>query len=434
MTVLIFCAVSVFADSPAETFSIPAFARGDRVLILAPHPDDETIGAGGVIQKALLGGAAVYVACYTNGDANELAFIMYEKRITFFKGEFLHMGEVRRKETVAALKFLGVNEDKMFFLGYPDLGTMHIMLKFWGAGKPYRSLLTRVTNVPYQENLSAGAAYTGENILKDIKTVLAKARPTKIFVSHPMDTNPDHQSLYLFLRVALWDLEGRIPRPQVYTYLVHWRGWPKPRRFRPELALLPPENFTESGILWQKLDMTEGQIRKKGEALGFYKSQIPYNPFYLQSFARKNELFGEQPFIILKDRETPDLDWQAADGTGFLSYAKTGSTLYIKLSLGRKITKGVASSVNLLGYSKKTNFHNMPKIRLLVTRNKLIVYNKRNKVFVDGADMDVAGESIIIEFPLVALNLPDYILSRVKVNTRSMPAVSGGWRVLKMNK
>ena len=117
---LFFPAAFSLAENAPEISSalplIPDFTRQDRVLILAPHPDDEAIGTAGVIQKAVSAGADVYVACYTNGDANQLAFIAYEKRFTILKGEFIHMGEVRRKETLAALKFLGVEENKIFFL------------------------------------------------------------------------------------------------------------------------------------------------------------------------------------------------------------------------------------------------------------------------------------------------------------------------------
>lgn len=436
MTALaLFYAVSVFADSPAGLPSIPAFAKSDRVLILAPHPDDETICTAGVIQNALSAGADVYVACYTNGDANQLAFIMYEKRLTFLKGEFIHMGEVRKKETLSALDFLGVKREKIFFLGYPDIGTMQILLKYWGTNKSYRSVFTRSRNVPHDENLSPNAPYTGESILKDIKTVLLKTRPTKIFVSHPADTNGDHQSLYLFLQVALWDLSGRIKRPAVYPFLVHCKGWPSPRRRRTDLSLGVPKGLETAPILWQRLELTEDQVHKKDKATGFYRSQMPYNARFLRAFSRKNELFGDYPFVVLREQKSVGIKWQnvdAAGGDGFLYYAKKAGKLYIKFSVGRQITKGVTSFVYLLGYSKKTKFADMPKIRLALTRNKLVIFNKRSRVFVNDAKMSVADDSIIVDFPLAGLNFPDFILCRVNVHTSSVPPDVSSWRVLKI--
>ena len=43
----------------------------------------------------------------------------------------------------------------------------------------------------------------GATTLADLKQVLTDFKPTKVFVSHPADTNPDHESYYLFLRTAL---------------------------------------------------------------------------------------------------------------------------------------------------------------------------------------------------------------------------------------
>ena len=137
------------------------FTKDDRVLILAPHPDDETIGTCGVIQKALKQNAKVKIVCYTNGDNNELAFIVYEKRLTFKKGEFLHMGEVRRKETMRAMVSLGVNPADIIFLGYPDFGTLEIFTKYWGEVTPYRGMFTKVSHVSYREAMSMGAPYLG---------------------------------------------------------------------------------------------------------------------------------------------------------------------------------------------------------------------------------------------------------------------------------
>ena len=92
------------------------------------------------------------------------------------------------------------NDNDFVFLGYPDFGTMNIFTGYWGSSKSFRSMFTRVTAVPYKECLSYGAPYTGESILKDIKKILIDFKPTKIFLTLPVDTNPDHRSIYLFLR------------------------------------------------------------------------------------------------------------------------------------------------------------------------------------------------------------------------------------------
>jgi hypothetical protein len=263
--------------------------------------------------------------------------------------------------------------------------------------------------------------------------VLVKVKPTKIFCSHPLDTNGDHQSLYLFLQVALWDLAGNIKRPDVYPFLVHYIDWPRPRGFHPELDLLAPKDFVDSKILLYRSDLTMEEIQKKYDALNLYKSQIPYNPSYLVTFARKNELFGGCPVIVLKDnKKNIELNWQDIDDKNFLSYAKRDDVLYIKFSFSRAITKAVSSSINLLGYSKKVNFSSMPKMRLLITRNKFIIFDKRTKVFVNDVNMSIANKNVIVKFPLAALNFPDYILARAKANTKSMPTTSNGWRILKI--
>jgi len=113
------------------------FKKNERILILAPHPDDESIACAGVIQKALGAGAQVRIVYLTNGDHNELAFIIYERRITLRQGEFVYLGKVRQKESLKAMKFLGLSEKDLVFLGYPDYGTFEIFCKYWQTGKPF---------------------------------------------------------------------------------------------------------------------------------------------------------------------------------------------------------------------------------------------------------------------------------------------------------
>ncbi len=423
--------ISAACAASATEAEIPPFTKDDRVLILSAHPDDETIGSGGVIQKAIKAGAAVKVAYYTNGDNNEPAFIIYEKRLTFRKGEFLHMGEVRRQEAVSAMSYLGLGNKDLIFLGYPDFGTMAILTQYWGNTKPFKGFFTRVSKVPYPECLSQGAPYVGESILKDMKKVILDFRPTKIFVSHPADRNGDHRSLYLFLRIALWDIEGEINRPKIYPYFIHLPGWPKPRGYHPELGLEPPESLND--ILWTKLPLTEKEVERKQTAISYYKSEVEYDPPYLLTFARKDELFGDYPAIKIKMQPQGDkIEWSNADPSNAVSYACEDSNLYISLNIKRRADRDVGMTVFLLGYSRKTDFAAMPKMRVSVDAFGIHAKNKKESISVKDAALSYEGNSVILKIPLKTLGNPDYLLANVRA--AGLSDGQNAWRILELNR
>ena len=66
--------------APLATMPVPR--PGDRILIFAPHEDDETIGCGGYIQRAVAVGAHVSLVMITNGDYPKKSLILQEKAIT----------------------------------------------------------------------------------------------------------------------------------------------------------------------------------------------------------------------------------------------------------------------------------------------------------------------------------------------------------------
>ena len=200
------------APAPPALDAFPAVTPADRLLILAPHEDDEALAAGGLIQRARSVGAKVHVAYLTYGDHNQLAFIVYRKRPWLTPRINRNMGEVRRREAVQAMASLGVDSSGLTFLGYPDNGTLAIWRYHWGDAPPLRSVLTNTVSVPYRDAAAFGKEYKGENIAADVAAVLHAFRPTRVFVSHPADGNPDHRAFYLYLRLALRDLEGRIRR------------------------------------------------------------------------------------------------------------------------------------------------------------------------------------------------------------------------------
>jgi len=429
---------------------LEGFQESDRVLILAPHPDDEAIACAGVIQQALKSGAKVKIVYLTNGDHNELAFIVYEKRLTVRQGEFVHMGTVRQQEAIKAMKFLGLTEKDLVFLGYPDYGTFTIFSQYWQTQKPFRDLLTRISSVPYKDNPSYQAPYVGESILSDLEKQLQEYQPNKIFVSHPADVNVDHKSLYLFLQVALSDLAGKIPALKVYPYLVHCVNWPIPRHYHPELALNPPDKFLFSQIHWLRLGLSFAELDKKYQAIMFYRSQTQSSAFYLFAFARENELFGDYPAVDLKTQTlSADKDVSYLDSGQMLeeqegltrvdpetlaydkiqvSFARNSKYFLIRLEKPKSLNRNFRVMVYLFGYSKHTNFSAMPKIRIITAGNKLKVFNARKQSLDSGTVLDFGKNALVLKVPLDFLGDPDYLLCALKGYHGNLPVDAVGFR------
>lgn len=433
--------------------NIEPIKHSDRILILAPHPDDETIGCAGIIQEALRVGADTHILYFTNGDTNQLAFIVYEKRITFRKGEFIHMGRVRKTEATKAMKLLGLEEDNLIFLGYPDFGTFAIFREFWRPDRPYKSVATRVSSVPYKENFSFGKPYVGESILEDIKNILKKYQPNKIFVSHPADYNNDHKALYLFLQIALADLKQELLAPKIYPYLVHRKGWPLPRHYHPELSLSPPEEFRGSTLCWSRYELAPQELEKKHKAILCYKSQTESSAFYLLSFARKNELFADFPEIDITSptqekqislnkrilsffdlsKETSDSDTLIKNSCS-VSYTLNDNSLLIRINKERNIQRTFKSVIYLFGYSDKTPFAQMPKILIITKYNKFKMRNGKQVINPQGVIIELEPEELILKIPLNILGNPDFILASVRSNVGGSCVDSRGFRKINLRR
>ncbi len=447
LVILFFAAVALFViagplslSRKQEFNTIEAFNKEDRVLILAPHPDDEAIGTAGVIQRCLKAGIPVKVAYLTCGDFNELSYLLSRMDIAIFPGEFANLGRQRRKEAIRAMNYLGLHDNDLVFLGYPDFGTLEIMLKYWGGGNAFEHPVTGISRVPYREALSYNASYTGESILKDLETAILDFKPTKIFVSHPADTNQDHRALYLFLRVALWDLEGKITDPEVFPYIVHVVGWPRPRGYRPKLELIPPQGL--KGIEWNMFCLKSAEVGEKRTAISMYPSQIRCAPAYLYSFARKNELFGDYPVIRLKQGEAGKIIWNYLGGrqvnpeskVSNLAYAVMDGNLFIKFNVRKGTKERIDMLAFLLGYSKEKKFSAMPKIRLDINKAKLLLRDKEKGISVEGASFEHVNQTAFIKLPLSALGDPDYILSCAMGKMRDFSPDEISWRVLEIEK
>lgn len=125
----------------------PSDLRGERLLVLAPHPDDEVIGCGGLLALHAAEKRDIRVVIATDGAAGV--------------GNASQPGaaELRAAESTKALAALGVASPR--FLGFPD----------------------------------RGLAGTGEQLIDALRRELLDFRPDLLLVPGPAEIHPDHRAL-----------------------------------------------------------------------------------------------------------------------------------------------------------------------------------------------------------------------------------------------
>src|SRR5260221_689640 len=126
-----------------------------------------------------------------------------EFRLHLGPRQYIAFGEVRQHEAAAATALFGLTRDQLNFLGYPDHGTLQIWRDYWGETRPFRSDATRTNAVPYPDAFGYGHLYKPESVVADFVELFQRIRPTKVFVTHPADTNPDHRAAANFGRLAV---------------------------------------------------------------------------------------------------------------------------------------------------------------------------------------------------------------------------------------
>jgi len=131
-----------------------------NVLVVAPHPDDESIGCGGTLRLHVERGDRVDVAYLTSGELGleELAPDAARK--------------VREEEAEQAAALLGLN--RLTFLRHPD----------WFVGD------------------------VGDAVQQDLRRLIEAEAPDRVLSPHPGEAHPDHAAAAgIVYRVS--DLLGR---------------------------------------------------------------------------------------------------------------------------------------------------------------------------------------------------------------------------------
>lgn len=148
----------LFADLPRTRYRIDA---GARVLLFAPHPDDELLGCGGTLIRHRALGNPVKVVFVTDGQRGDP------------EGRHADIVELRRREAVAALTEANVHDVE--FWDYPD-----------------------------------GAVTPSPPLLASIARVLESFTPSVLFAPSPLEVHPDHRAT----AQAVWQVWRRSDVPQ----------------------------------------------------------------------------------------------------------------------------------------------------------------------------------------------------------------------------
>lgn len=429
--------VFIFTSHAAAGDPSMAFTGDDRILVIAPHPDDEALGTAGVLQSAKTANAKVKVVYLTNGEANEIASLFYQKRPLFLRADFLKNGLTRQKEAAQAMSSLGLSLEDLVFFGYPDGGTLNIWIKHWASAKPYRSLFTRINKVPYPRDYSFGRSYKGDDIVHDFEKVFLAFAPTHIFVTAPFDLNSDHQGAYLYSEVALLNVTEQLkPAPQVYLYLVHAHHWPSPEKYLPGESLTAPARMDwQSQIQWNVAPLSGEQTLKKKESILDYKSQIAYKKNFLLSFARSNELFADYP----KERLRPELAgadenamFNEAAKNGDVVYRLIGQELWMDVPLTKPLDEMGVLTTYIFGYRKGFLFSEMPKLAFKLFGNKVFVHDGFRPVFDPAIVYKLNKNHLWIRIPLVYMKNPDTVFVSTRNAKEELSLDFGSWRILEI--
>lgn len=217
--------------------------KDEKIVLFSPHPDDETIAAGGYIKDATDRGAQVYIVLVTDGNKHGLK-------------------DMRYNEFKQVTTQLGINANNLIFLNYSD-------------GK-----LSKVNQI---------------ELTNKFNKILDEINPSIVLFPYPNDTHPDHA---ITGRYVIDAIKSQNTKPTTYAYLVHNPNYPEPKNYEPEMYLLPPQGLVQFDQEWKRYMLTPEEENNKKSALEKYKSQIfiPFLRNLMYGSIRKNEIFVEEKF------------------------------------------------------------------------------------------------------------------------------------------
>jgi len=149
-----------------------------KIVVFAPHPDDETFGCGGTIAKKISEGYDVLIVVMTDGRYAFLNVLGIESDPTPEQ-----LKEIRKEELKRAVKHLGVPETNLIFLDFVD-GTL---------------------------------ANREKEVEEKVAEVLSKHRPDEVYFPYKRDGHPDHRAACRIVKNSIMKLGIK---PVKYQYQI----------------------------------------------------------------------------------------------------------------------------------------------------------------------------------------------------------------------
>ena len=241
---------------PLRSVNTIAAKTDSSILVVAPHPDDETLGCGGAIALLRALGCPVQVLVISDGTLSHPRSAKYPAP---------RLRALRESETLEALSLLGVKRSEVTFLRLPD-----------------GSIPTSAS-----PGIQAAVARCG--------SFLQMSMPTTLFLPWRFDPHPDHRATWQLIRAAL--LEPTFADLNYSPRLIEYPIWDWDSEQRGDLA-------NHKQVIGWRLDIRT-VLETKLKAIAAYRSQttdlidddpagFQLTPEMLENFAQPWELYLEE--------------------------------------------------------------------------------------------------------------------------------------------
>lgn len=213
-----------------------------RVLVFAPHPDDESLGVGALLSCAAAQGASIGVIFLTDGDNNPWPQRVARRRWRITAQDHARWGRLRRHEARRALSRLGVDPNAATFFGLPD------------------------------DRL---ATLERRHLVELIRDKIMELDPALLVIPSIDDFHPDHRAAHRAILRAV----TMTRRPMILSYIVHGRASSAYRDFAagPEF------------------------VDRKRAAIGCHSSQLLLSRGRFMRYATRTERYAVVESLIVPD-------------------------------------------------------------------------------------------------------------------------------------